>query len=120
MTTPLHPRKILFDILVITGYDGDKELYITQFLNLCQIDIVNELFERIPPQKQEMLANDLKAITVYEDLQDALKKHFAAEEISIISSNVTQKLFGEVLQKVLPTLTNEKKEKLKEYFKNLV
>jgi Na+-translocating ferredoxin:NAD+ oxidoreductase RnfG subunit len=114
----IDPKETLEKILTIVNYEGDKDAFITSYLALCQQNTLIALLEDLSEEERTSLEQKLDAKTTPEEKQEVLKSQFSEEQLTEASYNETKKSFGEIMQKLLPTLDDNQKNQLKQYFES--
>jgi hypothetical protein len=114
----IDPKETLQQILTIVNYEGNKDAFITKYLALCEQNTLIALLENLSEEERNVLEQKLDAAETTEQKQNVLRMEFSEEQITEASYNETKKSFGEMLQKLLPTLDKNQKEELKHYFES--
>ena len=119
MTQPIiDPKQTLQQILTIVNYQGDKQAFIAKYLALCEQNTLLALLENLSEEERTALEQKLDAAATPEEKKNVLREQFSEEDIAESSYNETKKSFGEMMQKLLPTLDKNQKEELKQYFES--
>lgn len=115
-----NPKVILLKVLIIIGYQNDKEKFIGEFLSLCFkkafIKCVEDLPQNLKITIKKRLAN------VGEDprkLQEILTEYVSEEKYDEILFSQSLDTFIEYLQAVIPTLKENQKKELGIYLKSI-
>ncbi len=114
----INPKETLQQILTIVNYEGDKDAFITKYLALCEQNTLLALLENLSEEEKTVLEQKLDTAATPEEKKNVLHAQFSEEQITDASYNETKKSFGEMMQKLLPTLDKTQKDTLKQYFES--
>jgi hypothetical protein len=104
--------QILTKVLIIIDYQDDKQQFIDQFSSLCVRLAIIDAIEGLPlVQKHEVekLVGKAKGV---ETMRVILQKYISEERYQDALKNTSQRLFGDYIDTIIPTLTHETKKTL--------
>lgn len=105
-------RQTLTNILDIANYTGDKEAYITDFLDLCLKEAKIDVLDALPEQQKEALEKELTPSAQVPDSAAILGKSVTdAQYQEAVSKVVTANLL-KLLSSLEETLTPEQVAKI--------
>lgn len=107
------PEQILRHVLTIVGYKGDKGEFIEEFINLCKQQAFVDMHQALSPEKVKSLRSAV------EEKEINVSDYFSKEVAQTALTNATQKHFGEYIQSILPTLSEDQKNELDFYLSSL-
>lgn len=108
------PKQIILQVLGIIGYEGDKDKYANDFLALCLQKALFSLMTDFPQDKQDQLVQRL-SLTLPERQEALLLEYFSAEKLQEAVKESSKSTFEEYLQTIIPTLSEDQKNKLEAY-----
>jgi hypothetical protein len=114
------PKTILLKVLVIIGYQNDKEKFISEFLSICFKKAFIKCVESMPLNIKNTIKK--KIVKVGDNplkMQEILTEFVPEEKYDEILFAESLNTFIEYLQAVIPTLKENQKKELGIYLKSI-
>ncbi|MHB8598394.1 MAG: hypothetical protein ACYDER_16445 [Ktedonobacteraceae bacterium] len=113
------PKDILIEILNIIGYEDEKESYADEFIQNCEKQALLDALKALPKERQETLRQKLAMATDQEQQKLLLKEYITSLEYTEILKKVAQNAFIELIDELMPTLSQEQITILQKYMQFL-
>lgn len=97
-------KDALSDLLEIINYQGDREKFVDEFLNLNQKEALVNLIEKLPEETKMELENSSDPLL--------LEKYISKEEIAEEYTKVSAKALAKFIEAVSSTLNDTQKDKI--------
>lgn len=112
-------KQIIIEILTITEYQGDKENFANQLIDLFHQKALFDLIESLPEENKEKLKKQLSEHVTPEMGKTLLLQHTTPDKYLEYLKKSTEKIFKDYLKDVFETLNEQKKEEVKNYLLSL-
>lgn len=106
------PNIIIADLLNVIDYDGDREKFTREFLELCSKEALINYIQTLPEAKQTELKDASEA---GKDPKDILNDFLSDKEFGEAISNASESVFSDYLKTITPSLSQDQKNKLNSY-----
>ncbi len=117
----MNDKDILLNILEAIDYTDDKEAFIKEFIELTQIQAVNDLVNALPPEQKEAVKAELAANKDNpQKASDVLKSRFTDEQMQEALEKSSGYAMLEWMNAINPTLSDEQRQKLINLSKELL
>ena len=114
------PKQILLRILEIIGYSEDKDKFATEFLQNVSFQALLDLFNTLPQDKKDQIQQQItNANNDISKVQQALSQFFTEDQISKSIENSSKNAVEEYIKTIEPTLSQEQKQNLANYFNEI-
>lgn len=113
------PKQLVLDILTIVNFQGDKEAYSQEFLQLCHEQALVDTLKSFPHEKQHELQRLLGNTTDQERQQAILTAYIQPEEYEQALLHAAVALSQAFIHTLLPGMTTYQEEKLRSYLSSL-
>lgn len=114
-----NPALILTKVLSIIEYKDDKKIFIREFLILCLQQTIIELIKNLPKEQQSSLNKELLNQKDKEIISRVAQKYFPDGQFNNRLLIVTQKLFTDYIETVIPVLSGNQKNSLLFYLSSI-
>jgi hypothetical protein len=112
------PRETLKTILEIIGYEGDKEQFATQFLELVFKQAFTDYYMTLPDDKKKELDDKFGTDEKVNMAQLSQLTQDNAEFTKAVQKSAESMLVG-YIEEILPALDGAQKDKLQDYLASL-
>lgn len=106
-------------ILTLIDYQDDKKAFIAEFMGFCLQKSLIDYLTMLPEARKHELQHILQEKDPAK-VQELLEPYIATEEFTKLLQENTQKLFQDYCRTILPTLSEEQKNSLENYFSSLM
>jgi hypothetical protein len=110
--------KILESILDIIEYKNDKAAFIDEFMDLCVRGALVEYMELLSESRKR----EFKQILLEKNpvrMKEQLEPYMKTEEYKKLLQESSENLFQDYLEKIMPIISEEQKNKLYTYFSSI-
>lgn len=114
-----NPKDVLLKILEIIEYTEDKDNFTDAFLKNIYLQSVSDLASNFTQDKELEVKSKLSQVDSPERLEEILRTHFTGEEINEALKTSSYNAIQEYIKTIDPTLSNEQKQSLRNYFQTL-
>lgn len=111
-----HPKKILLDLLGIIGYQNNKEEFVSKFLHLIEQDADITVLETFANEGKEHFKQSLSSAATDAEKMKLISKYIQKDVYNSQLKASAEKIMKGYLQEIIPTLTDEQKQKVNAYF----
>lgn len=109
---------ILLQVLDITAYDSDKDLFVANFTKLCLNKSLLAAIHSLPERKQESLRKKI-AEKSQEEQATIVKEYLDEQSLQATIQQISLEVLGEYLDTIMPVLSEEQKKRLQSYLSSL-
>ena len=111
-------KDILLKILEIIDYQKNKSEFANKFLDMIYKQAFLKVIENLPDNKKLNLDNEIKNKNLDKSME-ILLNYVSKEDFEETVERVALEMFIDYIQKIMPTLTDEKKSKLRDFLSEL-
>ncbi|OGK22037.1 hypothetical protein A3C23_03055 [Candidatus Roizmanbacteria bacterium RIFCSPHIGHO2_02_FULL_37_13b] len=108
----------MIQILNIIGYADDKQKFAQEFLTMCMAQTSAKVLANLPIEKQKEIQEKIKKAKDQNKITSVLREYQNIDEYQRTLIDITKENFTEYIEKIMPTLTSEQKDKLLEFLSN--
>jgi hypothetical protein len=112
-------KKTIIKILEIARYQKDKDKFADEFILLCFEKTFDELAVSIPMDKREKLKLDISKSKDLESVAKYMGEYIQSSVLKATLQAVSARLFQDYIVTVMPSLNDNRKDKLLEYIEEL-
>ncbi|MFH0936874.1 MAG: hypothetical protein V1808_01110 [Candidatus Daviesbacteria bacterium] len=113
-------RDILLKILELIGYEDDKETFVSEFERNIKLQSIVELIKSLPEDKQGEIKQEFEQNKEdSEKIAEVVKKYFDEAQMEEALKNASKNAITNYFQAITSTLSEEQKENLNNYFKEI-
>jgi len=107
-------HKFLNEFLTVSNYSGDKDKFISKFLENCHTATIAKLVIDLPEEKKKEIMES--ALSAKKPMEGVVKEFISQEEYKKVLKEITERNFKELLDSILPKLSPEEAKKLLAFF----
>ncbi len=109
----INAKDLILKILDSIDYSDDKEVFVKEFVELVNIQVVESLINSMPQDQQEALNIELSANKENsEKISELLKSRFSEEQMQKSLEETTKKSVEDWMKAIEPTLSDQQKQNL--------
>jgi hypothetical protein len=113
------PKETIIKILEIIEYQGNRDKFAMEFINLCFQKTFLDLLKDIPEDEIEILKSKLNDAQNNDEMIKLLEKYIESERLITTLKIRSMELFEDYVESILPTLSEVKKVELINYLKTV-
>jgi len=110
------PKDIIIDVLNIIGYQGEKDNFANELLNICEKQALINLIKMLSNEKQVSLNKDINESDMPSEILD---KYFDSNRKNKALEEATAQIIQDYIKTIMPTLNAEQMANLEDHFKSM-
>src|SRR5689334_22081310 len=110
-----NPRDIILQVLIIIGYEDDKEVWANKFLANCEQQALINVLNRFSQGKKDELIQKMAGVTDQQKRKAIISQYIIPQEYTQALIRTSGTAFEEFIDEIMPILSEEQTIKLQTY-----
>ena len=115
----VNPHLIIFNILSIIGYKGDKDLFSKRFVRLILDQALLSVVDGLPADIKIRMKSEMTGVQDLEQAATVLTRYMNIQKYTSAVRKTTNRLLKDYLSTVIPKLNPQQKNRLDAYLRRL-
>ena len=111
-------NKLLREVLDIIEFEDNKDQFIEEFFKLAQQQAILGSINSLPQPQQDTVKDKLKEAQP-DRVMEIILEYISQEDLAKAVTSSTESIFREYLEAVVPTLSQDQKNKIGDLFASL-
>lgn len=109
----------MLHILSVAGITDSAEAYADEFLRLCENQAFIDIIQALPQVQQQQFQQKITGVKDTSKIQEVIREYVSAKQYQTALEQVSQVLFKQCMDTILPSLSQEQLKNLQVYTQSL-